>query len=303
MCNEFCGTITVMIILVLVVFGLVFGSFVNALVWRFHEVEEVSSQFSVLSKRKSQNKKKLSELRTKNSELSMVHGRSRCSNCGHELAAKDLVPVVSWVWLRGKCRYCGVKIQDNPLVEVSTGLLFVLSYLWWPLPLHGVGLFQFIVWLLFVVAFVALATYDLKWFLLPDRIVFPIIAVAAAEVIAVAVWKHDAWFALDAALGALTISGIFYVLFQLSGGAWIGGGDVKLAIVLGLLAGSPVQALLILFFASVIGTVCSIPMLLKGKKGLKMHVPFGPFLLAGTFLVVLFGQQIIIWYTNLVPYH
>jgi len=226
-----------------------------------------------------------------------------CSHCGHELAAKDLIPVVSWLWLRGRCRYCGVKIQDNPLVEVSTGLLFVLSYLWWPLPVHGIGLFQFIVWLLFVVAFVALATYDLKWFILPDRIVFPLIAIAAAEVVITAVWRQDAWFALDAMLGALTLSGIFYVLFQFSGGAWIGGGDVKLAIVLGLLAGSPVQSLLVLFFASVIGTLCSIPILLKGKKGLKVQVPFVPFLLAGTFLVVLFGQQIINWYTNLAPHY
>jgi len=226
-----------------------------------------------------------------------------CSHCGHELAAKDLIPVVSWLWLRGRCRYCGVKIQDNPLVEVSTGLLFVLSYLWWPLPVHGIGLFQFIVWLLFVVAFVALATYDLKWFILPDRIVFPLIAIAAAEVVITAVWRQDAWFALDAMLGALTLSGIFYVLFQFSGGAWIGGGDVKLAIVLGLLAGSPVQSLLVLFFASVIGTLCSIPILLKGKKGLKVQVPFVPFLLAGTFLVVQFGQQIINWYTNLAPHY
>ena len=279
-----------MIYVLLGLLGLVFGSFVNALVWRLHEQE---------GQRAKKGKVNQNRLR----ELSMLHGRSMCSNCGHELAAKDLVPVLSWLWLRGRCRYCGTKIQDNPLVEVSTGLLFVLSYLLWPLPLHGVGLFQFIVWLLFIVAFVALAMYDLKWFILPDRIVFPLVAIAAAEVVLVAAFKHDVWFALDATLGALTLSGIFYVLFQLSGGAWIGGGDVKLAIVLGLLAGSPVQALLILFFASIIGTLCSIPVLLKGKKGLKMRVPFGPFLLAGTFLVVLFGQRVLDWYTNLIPHY
>lgn len=290
-----------MIVVMLLIAGLIFGSFINALVWRLKEQEELREQIAGLPSKKSSAKQARlleQELRAR----SMLHGRSMCSHCHHELAAKDLVPVFSWVVLRGKCRYCGIKIEDNPLVELVTAILFALSYLWWPLAVHGIGLFQLIVWLGFVIGFVALAVYDLRWFILPNRIVLPFVALAVVEALIVAVWKHDAWFIIDAVGGAVTLSGIFYVLFILSDGAWIGGGDVKLAIVLGILAGSPIQSLLVLFFASIIGTLFSIPILLKGRKGLKMQVPFGPYLLAGTFVVVLFGHAIINWYTNLLPY-
>ena len=94
------------------------------------------------------------------------------------------------------------------------------------------------------------------------------------------------------------IAGTFWLLFQVSAGKWIGGGDVKLAIVLGLLAGTPLKALLVLFFSSVIGTICSLPILLKGKQAMKVQVPFGPFLLAATVVVVLFGTRVIDWYTQ-----
>jgi leader peptidase (prepilin peptidase)/N-methyltransferase len=287
-----------MSIVILVLSGLIFGSFVNALTWRLHEQEGFRDKRQEIRDKKG-SAKALKALDSKLKALSMLTGRSMCSNCGHELAAKDLVPLGSWLWLKGKCRYCGVKIQDNPWVEVTTAILFVVSYLWWPLALHGVGLFQFIVWLGFVVAFVALTVYDLRWFLLPNRIVFPLIGLAALEVAIVAITKQDGRFALDAVLGAVTLSGIFYVLFQVSGGAWIGGGDVKLALVLGLLAGTAVQSLLLLFISSVIGTIFSIPQLLKGKSGLKSKVPYGPFLLLATGVVVLFGTRIIDWYTGL----
>lgn len=275
-----------MIIVALSVFGLVFGSFVNALVWRFHEQAELQGKTGAKARKRLR-------------ELSMVHGRSMCSHCGHELAVKDLVPLFSWLSLRGRCRYCGLKIQDNPLVEVTVAVAFVASYLWWPLSFHGVGLLQFVVWLAFLVGFVALAAYDLRWFLLPDRIVYPLIGLAIAEVVAVAVWQHNWEGALQAGLAGLVIAGIFYLLFQVSNGNWIGGGDVKLALVLGLLAGTPLKALLVIFIASLVGTLVSIPLLLRGKQGLQMRVPFGPFLLVATFIVVLFGSHITDWYSGL----
>jgi prepilin signal peptidase PulO-like enzyme (type II secretory pathway) len=145
--------------------------------------------------------------------------------------------------------------------------------------------------------FMALAVYDLCWYLLPDRIVFPLILLAVVEVLLVAAEASDWHVVLNAILGALAIAGTFWLLFQVSAGKWIGGGDVKLAVVLGLLAGTPLRALLVLFFSSIIGTVCSIPILLRGKKAMKVQVPFGPFLLAATAVVVLFGTDIIDWYT------
>src|SRR4029079_16791155 len=98
-----------MILFLLVVFGLVFGSFINALVWRLHAGRD------------------------------WVKERSECTHCHHPLAPKDLVPVISWLWLRGRCRYCHKPIDDSPLVELAVPFLFVLSYCFWPMPLAGVG--------------------------------------------------------------------------------------------------------------------------------------------------------------------
>jgi len=272
---------------VLALLGLVFGSFVNALVWRLHEQAKLrGKKGNVAAKRRE--------------ALSIAKGRSMCPHCGHELAAKDLVPVVSWLLLGGKCRYCKARIPDSPLVELLTAVLFVVSYLAWPYSMHGVWLAQFVFWLGFLVAFVALAVYDLRWFLLPDRIVFPAICMATIEVIMTSIWQRsldDLWLP---AAGAVVLAGCFWCLYQFSKGKWIGGGDVKLAIVLGLLAGTPFRALTVLFFASLIGTLVSVPELLKGRQGLVRRIPFGPPLLLATVIVVLWGTHIANWYQGLI---
>jgi prepilin signal peptidase PulO-like enzyme (type II secretory pathway) len=275
-----------MVTAVLGFLGLIFGSFVNAFVWRLREQE------LLMEKKKKPSKKQLAD-------LSVLKGRSMCPDCKHELAAKDLVPVFSWIYLRGKCRYCAKPISwQYPLVEAATAVLFAISYAFWPQTLDGaLAVLVFAIWLIFVVMFMALAVYDLCWYLLPDRIVFPLILLAVVEVLLVAAEASDWHVVLNAILGALAIAGTFWLLFQVSAGKWIGGGDVKLAVVLGLLAGTPLRALLVLFFSSIIGTVCSIPILLRGKKAMKVQVPFGPFLLAATAVVVLFGTDIIDWYT------
>ena len=262
--------INALILVGLIGLGLVWGSFVNALVWRLHEHRD------------------------------WVRERSECPHCHHELAAKDLIPVVSYLMLKGKCRYCKHNIDDTPLAELLVSSLFVLSYLCWPIELTGAGLFLFVAWLVFIIGFVALAIYDLRWYLLPNRMVFPLIALAAVQVIALPVFYHYSWHtALDASLGALTLSGLFYIIFQLSNGTWIGGGDVKLAIVLGLLAGDPLRAVLLLFFASFVGTIAALPLMIKQGMQLKLKLPFGPLLIAGMILVQLFGSSIISWYSHL----
>jgi prepilin signal peptidase PulO-like enzyme (type II secretory pathway) len=283
----FYDTITVMVIL-LAFLGLIYGSFVNALTWRLHEQAELAG-------------KKGKTVTKRRRALSITKGRSMCPECGHELAPKDLVPVLSWLWLRGKCRYCGKRIPDSPWVEVASGLVFAVSYLSWPYGFHGVGLLRFILWLAFLVGFMALSVYDLRWYLLPDKIVFPLTGLAIAQVVAVALWTHSLSALWEPAVGGAVIFGLFWLLFQISGGSWIGGGDVKLALVLGLLAGTPLRAFSVIFFASLIGTLASIPQLLKGKKGLTMRIPFGPALLLGTVIVVLYGDRLATWYQSLMP--
>lgn len=288
-----------MIIVLLAVLGLILGSFINALVWRLRERAELSSKFLDLSKSKKK-QKDLENLRTKIQELSIWTGRSMCPECGHELAAKDLVPVFSWLWLKGRCRYCQKPISwQYPAVELVTAALFAVAYDSWPLAFTGIGLLQFIFCLIFIVFFVALAVYDLKWLELPDRLVFPLVGLAVVETIAVAVWQHSFNLLWQPVLSAAIIFGLFWLLFQVSKGAWIGGGDVKLALALGLIAASPLRVFLVIFFASLLGTLASVPILAKGRKGLQAHIPFGPFLLASTLIVLLWGSNLADAYTRL----
>ena len=180
-------------------------------------------------------------------------------------------------------------------------VLFILSYVVWPEELYGFGLVQFCFFLAFLVGFVALAVYDLKWFLLPDKIVFPFIGLAVIELLMALVFFHIGWQALWASIwGVLIASGIFFVLYQVSGGTWIGGGDVKLGLVLGILVGGPLNSLMLLFIASLLGTLVSVPMLMAGKAGKKTLIPFGPFLIAATVIVVLFGGHFTDWLNSFI---
>lgn len=269
-----------MIVALLVVGGLAFGSFVNALVWRLHK------QATAKHMTKAQKKK-----------LSIVSGRSMCVHCHHELAWMDLMPVISWLSLRGKCRYCGHKIEDSPIVEIGTAILFVGSYMAWPFAWDGAGIILFGLWLVFLVSFMALVVYDLRWMELPNKIVYPLIGLAIVQVGVMMVMSDEPFETLLGAFwGFLVIGGLFYVLFQLSGGRWIGGGDVKLSFMIGLLVGGPLHSLLVIFLASLGGTLISVPLMATKRVDVRSRVPFGPFLLAATIVVYLYGTRISDWY-------
>lgn len=266
------------------ILGLCLGSFVNALVWRLHEQDELAQRKDV--------KNKKARLR----ELSIVRGRSMCPECGHELNVKDLVPVLSWLWLRSKCRYCHKPISwQYPVVELATAGLFVGSYLLWPVMLEGLGLLQFCFWLVFLVGFMALAVCDLRWYWLPSKIIYPLVGLAVIELLATVLFFDGGWAAVwSSAWGVLIASGIFFVLYQISKD-WIGDGDIRLGLVLGILLGGPMHSILLLLAASMLGTVASVPALLAGKAGRKTLIPFGPFLLLGAIIVQLFGTQFTDW--------
>jgi prepilin signal peptidase PulO-like enzyme (type II secretory pathway) len=119
---------TALIIVALIGFGLIFGSFVNALVWRMHAQDELKEQLEKLrAKKKTKDfEKTITESETHLRELSMSKGRSMCSKCHHPLAPNDLVPLLSWLWLRGKCRYCRKPIEDTPLLEAGLPVAFVV---------------------------------------------------------------------------------------------------------------------------------------------------------------------------------
>jgi prepilin signal peptidase PulO-like enzyme (type II secretory pathway) len=266
-----------MIILVLLLLGLCLGSFTNALVWRVHEQSKLTSK-------------------KERAKLSISKGRSMCPHCRHTLGFWDLIPVVSWVALKGQCRYCHKPIEDTPLAELLLPALYILSYAFWPFDWSRLGIFQFAVWLVVLTGFMALALYDKRWQILPSRILYPVGVLALVQVIVLAVANKDWQVLVGALFGVLCLGGLFYGLFQVSKGRWIGGGDVRLGVVIGLLVGGPSMAVMVLFIASLLGTLVSLPELITKKPALKKRVAFGPFLIVATVIVYLFGASLLAWY-------
>lgn len=275
-----------MIILLLLVLGLVLGSFVNALVWRIYES-------GVELEKKKPNNKYLDQ-------LSISHGRSICTHCKHKLVAKDLVPVLSWLSLGGRCRYCKKPISwQYPLVELITATSFGLSYVWWPTELHGLQLAIFGLWLIILTILIALTVYDIRWMILPNRLVYPLTGVAAVfALLQVLNSPVPGRVVINTLLATIIGGGIFYILFQVSDGKWIGGGDVKLGWALGLIVGTPARSLLFIMLASLLGTVVSLPLMATKKLGKTSIIPFGPFLMAGAIITVFFGSKLIDLYTS-----
>ena len=274
-----------MVIILILILGLSLGSFVNALVWRMRQKELVSE---------GKGSKRLVK------QLSMPNSRSMCPNCHHTLSVVDLVPVFSWLMLGGKCRYCSKPISwQYPIVELATAVLFVISYVYWPILISGTGAIIFGLWLVVLTGLVALAVYDIKYMILPNSIIaFSLIVAILMQVLWLSSSVNVTHQALMIVVSALLGSGLFYGIFQLSGGKWIGGGDVKLAVLLGVLVADPAKMLLVIFLASLGGTLVALPLLLTGKSRKNLLIPFGPFLIFATYIAVLFGTDIISWYQS-----
>ncbi len=270
-----------MVYLYIAVLGLCLGSLVNAVVWRLHE--------QVNSKSKSKKEK---------DKLSILKGRSMCIECCHELSAMDLIPVISWVSLNGKCRYCQKKISwQYPLVEIVTSILFVFSYIFWSFNEDFSGLINFLIYSVFLFAItlgMILAVYDFKWKILPNKLVL-YLGLSAVIFAVLSLFQIDELSrVMINIIASLAVSGgIFGILFQISNGKWIGGGDVKLGFALGFFVLSPQLAFMMLFLASILGSLYSLILVLIGKYKKHMHIPFGPFLLLATYFVVIYGQKII----------
>jgi prepilin signal peptidase PulO-like enzyme (type II secretory pathway) len=284
-----------MILVLLVTLGLIFGSFTNALVWRLRE------QSIILTKKKTKANKAYLH------DLSISKGRSMCPHCKRELGPLDLIPVFSWISLGGKCRYCNEPISPQyPLIELAMTGIFVLSYIYWPFTLHSpTQIIIFGLWLLELVGFMALVIYDFRWLLLPNRIIHPLTILAVAQAaIATATAANPVHILFIEIIPAVLVGGgIFYILFQVSNGKWIGGGDVKLGWLLGITAGTAAQSVLLIFIAAVGGTIASIPLLLSKKLQRSSVIPFGPFLILGAIVVRLFGTSILTWYQHLLRFN
>lgn len=220
---------------------------------------------------------------------SVVSPRSACPGCGTTLAERDNVPVLSWLVLRGRCRTCSMRISIRyPLVELATAALFAAAAVRlgadWALP----------AFCLFLAALLAVALIDLEHFIVPNRIVLPMLAVSL-PLLGLAALLEDEWRSLaTGVLGALLASNGL-LLVNLVNPRGMGMGDVKLALLLGLFLGwlDLGHVALGLFLGFLFGAVGGILLIALRIKTRKDPVPFAPFLAAGALVAVLFGDWLL----------
>jgi prepilin signal peptidase PulO-like enzyme (type II secretory pathway) len=229
-------------------------------------------------------------------------GRSHCRSCKAQLTIVDLVPVASFLALKGKCRHCGEAVSPQyPLVEFATGLLFLLVVLKWPVAdwimgwgFHAIpepallrtAILETIRDFAFVSVLVVLFVYDLRYYLILDRFTVPAMIFA---------FVANAYLGVPIAsllLGAAVGGGFFLLQYVISRGTWIGGGDIRMGVLMGLMLGFE-KTLLALFVAYALGAVVGIFLLLTKRADLKTQVPFGTFLAASTLLMIAAGEPLI----------
>ena len=288
--------IHIILVIPLAVLGLVFGSFAGAQVWRLRARQLVEDK----AMGEEYDKKEYAKLNSLQKK-SLTDDRSRCLSCHHKLAWYDLVPIVSWLSTKGRCRYCKKLIgYFEPLMEIGVATFFVLSFIFWPIELTTAAeIIRFTIWLISGVMLAILFAYDAKWFLLPDRIVFPLIGLSIVFAALGLIGVSDVVPALISVAGAvLILSGLYLFIWVISKGKWIGFGDVKLGVALGLLLGQWELAFLALFLANFIGCLIVIPGLATKKLSRTTQIPFGPMLIGGFLLAALFGTPLISWYLS-----
>ncbi len=224
-----------------------------------------------------------------------ARGSSRCPRCSHDLAWFDNIPVVSWVLLRGKCRYCSQPISAQyPVVELAVAALWAAVAWRW-----GVSITS-LTWLYLAIVTVALAAIDLKVRRLPNALTYPSYAVVGALVVTEALVDGDAWLAARSLIGALVLGG-FYGLMWLMFPQGMGLGDVKAAGFLGLALGAlGWPALAVGAIAGpLIGGLYGVVAIARSRKMRGVSIPYGPWLMAGAWLGAFAGAPVADWYLGL----
>ncbi|MDQ4064707.1 MAG: prepilin peptidase [Actinomycetota bacterium] len=220
----------------------------------------------------------------------IVRGRSRCPQCGHEISALENIPVFGYLALRGRCRHCGARISPRyPIAEAATAVLFVLAFVHFGVTLRA-AVFAAFFWVL-----VVLTVIDLEHKLLPNRVVYPSVIAGMIALTVVAFVDGDLDRLRAGGLGALIFGGFLFIVAFIAP-AGMGGGDVKLAVLLGLFlgyAGGVGVVLVGMFLSFAIGALVSTGLMIAGKAGRKSAVPFGPFLAAGAICGILWGRSIL----------
>ncbi|HLR11567.1 MAG TPA: prepilin peptidase [Sporosarcina sp.] len=238
------------------IYGLVFGSFFNVVGLRIPKKESIFT-------------------------------RSHCSTCASGLKARELVPVFSYIWCRGKCRNCHTKIHPlYPIVELSTAILFSISY-----RILGFEV-ELLIALLFFSMLMIISVSDISYMLIPNKILW-----FFGSLIFILRINFSLFTTIDGLIGACIGFTILFCVAILSKGG-IGGGDLKLFLIIGFVLGTP-QTLLALFLSSLIGLVVSFIVLRFKGLGRKTPIPFGPSIALATMITYFWGADIVERYMNL----
>ncbi|MBI4038606.1 prepilin peptidase [Candidatus Daviesbacteria bacterium] len=263
-------------------------------------------------------------------------GRSYCTFCKKNLHWYDLFPIISFLILRGRCRYCHKKISiEYLLVEVVLGALVAVTF-WQSFPsFQPVSSFQFLLKIFdllfktfFITVLSVLILTDIKKMFIPDRVVLPAIVIGFLLSLGLTIYKisylyyylnqtpigrlllppksdyflrhaiYNASPLLSGVLMAVIIGGFFMSLIIITKGKGMGGGDVKLGAFMGLMLGFP-QALIAIILSFLSGAIFSIILIILGRKHFGQSIPFGPFLVIGSLAVIFWGEQILNWYLHL----
>jgi leader peptidase (prepilin peptidase)/N-methyltransferase len=244
------------------IFGLVIGSFLNVCIHRLP-----ASQ-------------------------SIARPRSRCPQCGHLIRAYDNIPVLSYVLLRGRCRDCGARISPRyPLVELLSGAFAAMS-----VSRFGFGWTAVIMFTL-IAAFLVITFIDIDHRIIPDMITLPGIPIGLAASFGPGlVSPVEALIGILAGGGSLFLVAWGYQLITKREG--MGGGDIKLLAMIGAFIGWK-GVLFTIFVASLTGTLAGMALIVRRQEGMKLAVPFGPFLAAGAIGYLFMGPEIMAWYIRM----
>lgn len=247
---------TTLLYVIVFLYGIVIGSFLNVCIYRIPKKENIATQ------------------------------RSHCMECGTQLKWYDLFPLFSWLFLRGKCRYCGTRISiQYPLIELINGVGYVLIFV-----VNGFN-FISILYCLCMSALLALSVIDWRTFEIP--VVFNIFILLLGVIRAALDFENI----LTYLIGMVAVSGFLFILFLLTGGRGIGGGDIKLMGAAGLLLGW--KGIVAAFFLGcVLGSVIHIILMIFFKKD--RTLAFGPYLSLGIFLAMFYGESLLDWYIGMI---
>ncbi len=220
--------------------------------------------------------------------MSLVYPPSHCEACGSKLALGELFPVLSYILLRGKCNHCSARIPARvPIVELSMGLLFVFLFFSYGLEV------RLLAYIFYLSLFTLIFVIDLDRQIIPNILLYPSIPIAFV----LSVFLLNVGWASSLTGGGLAF--LFLLIPYLVSKGGMGGGDVKLAGLIGLALGFP-DVLAALFLAIISGGIFATILLLLRIKGRKSAIPFGPFLSLSAFVSLIWGQELIRYYLSII---